>query len=142
MSAPSHIKYKGATYRRRCRVAVWEPSKGEKNFSAASLLEAFPDLSEGVVNQLAEDAKGVYGKNASAFLEKADTAIGGFGVEAVRSEGAWDSYYGDVVAEYVNTGDTYNATLLHDIEDDEIYLTTYGDWVQAWEYEKEKEDNQ
>lgn len=139
MSVPDSVKFKGHLYRRRCRVAIWEPSKGIKDFATSDILEAFPDLSEEVARRLAEDAQGSYGKKAEAFLEKVSDAIGGFGTEVIRSEGVWDSYYGDIVAEYVNTGDAYSATILHDIEDDELYLTTYGDWLQAWEYQKEQE---
>lgn len=138
MSTPDHIRYNGQLYRRRCRVAVWSPSKGTKNFSATDLLEAFPDLGD-AAGALAEDAQSAYGQKAEAFLEKLDKAIGGFGTEVIRSEDAWDSYYGDIVAEYVNTGDAYTATVVHDIGEDELYLTTYGDWLQAWEHEKEQE---
>jgi hypothetical protein len=56
--------------------------------------------------------------------------IGGFGVESIRLEGSWDSYYGDSAAEYINTGDTYSATIVHDLREDEYEFTTWGDWYE------------
>jgi hypothetical protein len=52
------------------------------------------------------------------------------GVEAIRDENAWDRYYGDCVAEYLNTGDSYAATILLDHERNKWTPTTYGDWVE------------
>jgi hypothetical protein len=64
------------------------------------------------------------------FMCALNELIGGFGVEPIRLEGSWDSYYGDVVAEYINTGDTYSATIVHDIREDEYEFTTWGDWYE------------
>jgi hypothetical protein len=62
--------------------------------------------------------------------------VGGSGVEAIRIEGAHvDNYHFDIVATYVNTGDTYNLTLVHDSENNSFHLTSYGDWLQAYEEE-------
>jgi hypothetical protein len=62
------------------------------------------------------------------------------GIEAIRCEGEWlDNYHGDVIASYANTGDTYCTTLVHDHESGELVLTSYGDWLEAWERDHEKE---
>ena len=62
-------------------------------------------------------------------LSKADTYMAGFGIEAIR--GKWvDNYYGDIVGLYVNTGDTYNTTLLYDTIKERFYVTTMGDFVE------------
>lgn len=53
------------------------------------------------------------------------------GVEPVRLEGEWvDSYHGDIVATYINTGDTYASTIVLDSESGEYLLTSYGDYVE------------
>ena len=62
------------------------------------------------------------------------------GIEAIRVEGEWlDNYHGDLIASYVNTGDTYCLTLVLDHETGDLVLTSYGDWYEAWECEHERE---
>jgi hypothetical protein len=59
---------------------------------------------------------------------------GTFGIEPLRDpDGGLDRYWGDVVALYVNTGDTYSTTIVYDVERDKFYVTSWGDWVEAWE---------
>jgi hypothetical protein len=48
-------------------------------------------------------------------------------VEAIREE---KSGMGKVVAEYVNMGDTYNATILYNVKSQNFYVTTWGDFVE------------
>ena len=58
--------------------------------------------------------------------------VGGFGVEGIEVEG-------EFVADYVNTGDTYSATILREYgiwNTSEYRLTTWGDWLQAKEAEE------
>lgn len=55
-----------------------------------------------------------------------------FDVEAINGE--WSNgYWCDVRAIYINSGDTYNATLLYDRETNRIYCTTMGDFVEHLE---------
>lgn len=69
-----------------------------------------------------------------------DAVLEGFGVEAIRVEGEWVSHYhGDLVASYVNQGDTYTETVVHDHETDEFHVTSWGDWLEKWESEHERE---
>lgn len=56
--------------------------------------------------------------------------VEGFGVEGIRGDYWVDSFYGDIVALYVNMGDTYNGTLLYETETGRFMLTTWGDWVE------------
>lgn len=88
-------------------------------------------------------ARMIYGANSSkkreAVLEHVNKLIGGHGTEVIRDENAWDGYYGDAVAEYVNMGDTYDVTLLYDTRDYEFHLTSWGDWYEAYEQERESE---
>lgn len=70
-----------------------------------------------------------------------DRLIGGHGTEVVRGRHV-DNYYGDIVAEYVNVGDTYAATVLFDTIKKAFRLTTLGDWLEKCpkSYELERAD--
>jgi hypothetical protein len=66
------------------------------------------------------------------IMDQINALIGGYGVEVVR--GKFNrQYYGDIVAEYVNTGDTYNSTIVHDCVADKFYCTTLGDFVESFD---------
>lgn len=62
-------------------------------------------------------------------MQDLNDLLGGFGVEPIRNPEDSD----DIVAEYINTGDTYNTTILRDIETGEFLLTTWGDWLEEYE---------
>jgi hypothetical protein len=62
-------------------------------------------------------------------LEDANRLLKGHGVEPIRGRNE-GGYWQDVVALYVNMGDTYNATVLYDVEASEFLVTSYGDWVE------------
>ena len=62
--------------------------------------------------------------------------LGGSGVEAIRGRYV-DSYHLDIQAVYINLGDTYAATLLLDHETDRWIVTSWGDWVEKNEKERE-----
>jgi hypothetical protein len=64
-------------------------------------------------------------------LQLADKLMNANGIEAIRGDYHVDNYYYDIVALYVNTGDTYNGTLLYETEKDRFLVTSYGDWVEA-----------
>jgi len=63
-------------------------------------------------------------------LKIVDLILDTHGVEAIRGEESNDPYYGDVVATYCNTGDTYAATILYDVGRGRFELTSWGDWVE------------
>jgi len=63
-------------------------------------------------------------------LEEADKLIDGSGIEAINGDYHVNNYYHDIVALYVNTGDTYNTTLLYETERDRFLVTSFGDWVE------------
>lgn len=79
---------------------------------------------------------------ADKVLEEVNRLIDGHGVEPIRDENANDRYYGDVVALYVNMGDTYETTLLYDTGEHEFHVTSWGDWYEAYEAEQENEDDE
>jgi hypothetical protein len=65
-----------------------------------------------------------------AALDAVNEAIGGHGIEAIEGDYQVDRYYYNIVALYVNTGDTYNPTLLYETENERFLVTTFGDWVE------------
>lgn len=67
---------------------------------------------------------------ADQALELADKLLSGHGVEPIRGDYQVDRYYYDVVALYVNMGDTYNTTLLYETENERFLVTSWGDWVE------------
>ena len=69
-----------------------------------------------------------------AINEELDT----FGVEPIRAADHYDSYWGDTVALYCNTGDSYGATILYDVQRDSWYVTSYGDWIDQYERSRRK----
>jgi hypothetical protein len=64
-------------------------------------------------------------------LEAANGLMNCHGVEAILSEGSW----GECLMSYVNTGDTYAPTLVFDAEEHDFMVTSWGDWVEAYERE-------
>lgn len=68
--------------------------------------------------------------DVDAALEYWNTVMEAHGVEAVRGESVWDNYYGDIVALYVNVGETDAATLVFDVPEEEFYLTDLGEWIE------------
>lgn len=92
--------------------------------------------------RIARMIAGVRGNSdkADKVLEEVDRLVAGNGVEPIRDENANDRYYGDVVALYVNMGDTYETTLLYDTVEHEFHVTSWGDWYEAYEAEQEEEE--
>lgn len=110
---------------------VYTPSKGEADFSGGDLQEAWPELDDRQAYDLAEMAKRGARHKPDMYLNAVNQAIDAFGIEAIRGESSDD----EPLALYVNTGDAYTATILYDTEEGKFYLTTYGDWLEAWEHE-------
>ena len=70
-------------------------------------------------------------KKPQRLMEFVDEILDGHGVEAV-----WNPFdSGDVLATYVNMGDTYVATILWDYGAGAPVLTDWGGWYENWENE-------
>lgn len=98
--------------------------------SIKRLMAFFPNVAPIELNavkraiQFAADATTV-----DAALEVANKALEGFGVEAVN-DNKRSRYYGSIGLLYVNTGDSYNATILYDTRRERFILATLGDVVE------------
>lgn len=85
-----------------------------------------------------------YGSPSDDELKMAayNAILEGYGVEAVRMEGAYvDAFHGDIVGTFVNMGDTYVSTIVLDSDSGEFLVTSYGDFVEALETEKDEENS-
>jgi len=108
------------------------------------LQRSFRDLDPREAARLARIINNAEGKQRSGSavdtaLDEVNRALDAHGIEALRHEGTWDSYYGDTVALYVNTGETYAPTVLYDIDSDTFEVTSWGDWYEAFERRQESE---
>jgi len=76
-----------------------------------------------------------------AILYGIDAVIEGFGIESVALEEDeyGDAPYGSDSFLYVNTGDTYNATIV--LYRGDFYLTTWGDAYEEWKIEEQEDED-
>lgn len=57
----------------------------------------------------------------------------GHGVECIRDENVYVSrYYGDVIAEYINMGDTYLMTIVYDTAREKFLICSWGDFYESY----------
>jgi hypothetical protein len=64
-------------------------------------------------------------------LERYNKENGGYGIEALFGSPCRHHYWGDIVALYVNTGDSYSETLSYIVDNDEwIIGGCYADLVE------------
>ena len=66
-------------------------------------------------------------KRLEMLLAAADALLGGHGVEAVYHGGLQDN---GVAAEYINTGDGYNPTLIYDHRKGEVVISDYNSFIE------------
>lgn len=67
---------------------------------------------------------------AEQRIEEINSLLHGYGTEAVRGE--WQNgYWCDIVAVYVNMGDTYSTTVVH-IRDVGFRVMSWGDFVERY----------
>lgn len=92
--------------------------------SMQALQEAFPQADSDALARFRDIARR---KPWRLGAQEADRAIEGYGVESIRCP-----VHG-LQAVYVNTGDTYSATLLCNIATGAWRITTWGDYVEAYE---------
>lgn len=103
------------------------------------LARSFPMIAMGLalninLQQLAQFyqiiARGRRGKQSvDNTLTQANQLLNAHGVEAIRGRN-WDSFYHDIVALYVNRGDSYTTTLMFDVTRDRFLVSSMGDWVE------------
>ncbi len=92
--------------------------------SLKSLVDNFPQADVTELERFRHLAK--IGKRDAA-LHKADSAIAGYGACTIRHPEL------GLLALYVNTGDTYSATILWDSTRGAWRITTWGDWIETFE---------
>ena len=106
--------------------------------SAKQLTKEFRDISEPDAKLLSHLIQAAERESNDSerqeIIEYANRAIRGHGVEEIRGTKApganYRSLFGDAVAVYVNTGDTYTATVLYDTVKRKFSITSFGDFVE------------
>lgn len=73
---------------------------------------------------------GSRGRRAEEAMQLADRLTEAHGVEAIEGEEWIDNYYGNIVASYVNMGDAYSPTLVHESKTGRFILTDWASWVE------------
>jgi hypothetical protein len=63
------------------------------------------------------------------ILHALNEVIGGYGVEVIEKSDSHGCGRRCDYVDYINTGDTYSATVLHD--DGKFWIGTFGDYVEA-----------
>ncbi len=82
------------------------------------------------ISDLYEQMIGAHrGREVEQLLTYANQLADTHGVEGIENPGR----RGHAIAEYLNAGDTYALTLLYDVAEHAFILTSYGDWLEAWE---------
>jgi hypothetical protein len=74
-------------------------------------------------------------EEVSNLMDIFNEKLGGYGVEVLRSSDFRKSYWGDIIALYVNMGETYETTILYDIDNEEFIKTSWGDFMENRENE-------
>jgi len=63
------------------------------------------------------------------ILTVVDSILGTCGVETIHIDGQ----LGEGVADYCNNGQSYDPTILYDVQRDAFYVTSWADWVETAE---------
>ncbi len=67
-------------------------------------------------------------------LKDANRILVGHGIEAARVPDEYiNSYYHDIVMEYVNMGDAYAPTVIYDTERGKFSIESWGEWMEKQE---------
>lgn len=85
-----------------------------------------------VVNNLNGHKKIIEPDMVDEIMEILNDRMGGFGIEALRGD-VNDKYYGDVIALYIDMGDTYARTVIYDTQEKEFHLKSWGDFMENYE---------
>lgn len=90
------------------------------------LPEAARELKVEIERAYARQTHDAYDK----VLELANRLLEAHGVEAIEGEDYIDRYYGNIVALYVNMGDTYVGTILFNTITERFTLEGWDDFVE------------
>ncbi len=79
------------------------------------------------VTELAKRLEAARPRDVEDIMREVDKEVRTHGVEAIRDPD------GEVIAEYLNTGDTYDPTLVYDVKKHTFHITSWGDFYEQWE---------
>ena len=96
----------------------------------AEAVEERHPATAGYVRAMHSDPYRSFGRRRTVVLHAIDRLVDGFGVEALGEPARWNA---PPPFEYVNMGDTYAATLVYKTDSDNLYVSTMGDIVEAYD---------
>lgn len=70
-------------------------------------------------------------RSVDRALDRVNTILKGFGVEAIEAERVFDPYYQHIALLYVNLGETYQPTIYFNTVSSTFNVGSWGDWVEA-----------
>lgn len=90
-----------------------------------------PDEARQFANELKMSAHN--DREVSEMLKRANSLLGGHGIEVIRSHDHDDRYWGRAVALYVNMGDQYHPTLWYDVYNQEFLIEDWSTYMRFLE---------
>jgi hypothetical protein len=110
-----------------------------------NLKQAFPKADEAKLRKLVDDLKAALkadDENVDDIMDEANEILDGHGVEAVQGDERVSAFWQRTILLYVNLGDTYDTTLCYSTEDNEFFVGSWGDFVEAWEAEGDEDEDE
>jgi hypothetical protein len=89
----------------------------------------FPEIADEIISTI-NDVNTNNPREIDDVMDVIDNLISGYGVEVIRSNNINNKYWIDVVATYINLGDTYKTTILYDVINNEFLCISYGNWIE------------
>jgi len=101
------------------------------------LIETFGSvIGEKIFNVLESDV------SVDTKLEYCNQYLNGYGIEPITGEFTWvNHYYQNIIALYVNLGDTYTTTIVYDTERGKFLISSWGDFYESSNEYKEYQKN-
>jgi len=97
--------------------------------TVSNLIAVFPDLTDNQARSMNVQLNSQ--ATPDEILEYCNYHIEGYGIESLPHP--TDS--GQIIGLYVNMGDTYDTTIIWDIENNEYLITNCGTFLEEWERE-------
>lgn len=68
------------------------------------------------------------------IMRRVNDFMHGFGVESISNENTWvNRYFTNMIALYINMGDTYDTTFIYDTINNEFTVDSWGNWYENYQ---------
>lgn len=133
------IKQRKITYRREIDPMKFKvpPKKVSKRLNAIPRSPSIETIMKrlGITRSKAFDIKYCMthvstNDSISNAMNEINKILDGYGVESIRVNDTHSYYWQDIGLLYVNFGDTYDQTILYDVDKNRFEALSWGDWVE------------